>query len=172
MDITARLMKELALGAIALAAWTANAARAQTPARADVADFPRSSSATISGLGSLSATPDPLGLTEGPLGFGGSAPKPGKNDIRFRFGDLGPATNDRRSRHSIGVGGGLAEGKLLETLIWGGGGAVAGAVVGPLRAAVGGVVGAAAGLLVAIFAVPHNGPDASERRVSGRSIEP
>ena len=62
-------------------------------------------------------------------------------------------------RTSVGVGGGLAEGKPLEVAIWGGGGAIAGSLAGPLGAIVGAGAGALCGLLYSVFVVPHNGPE-------------
>ena len=58
--------------------------------------------------------------------------------------------------------GGMAEGKPLETMLWSGGGAIIGSVAGPPGAIIGAGIGAIAGLLVAVFVVPHNGPDEAE----------
>lgn len=64
---------------------------------------------------------------------------------------------------TVGVGVGLEEGKPLEMLLWGSGGAVAGSFAGPLGAAAGGAAGMLAGLFVAVFIVPHNGPEEKRR---------
>ncbi len=56
------------------------------------------------------------------------------------------------------VGVGLADGKTLEMSLWGGGGAMIGSVAGPVGIVVGGLLGAAVGLFVAVVVVPHDGP--------------
>jgi hypothetical protein len=61
-------------------------------------------------------------------------------------------------RASIGVMAGIKEGKPLEVMMWGGGGAIAGSFAGPLGTIVGAGTGALCGLLYSIFVVPHNGP--------------
>jgi hypothetical protein len=103
------------------------------------------------------ATPgkDPLGLGSGPI----AKPPP----FEFNFGTAG-------GRTSAGVGVGLAEGKPLEVMIWGGGGAIAGAMVGPVGAIVGAGAGALLGLLYSVFVVPHNGPGKDEKARRGRGL--
>ena len=124
----------------------------------------QTSSAPVRGLAPLSAAPDKLKPKDGPGLFGESAPKKGSGDIQWRLGDVhAPENGGSSGRVGVGVGVGLEEGKLLETLIWGGGGAIAGAVAGPLGALVGGLVGAAGGMLVAIFVAPHNGPETAQK---------
>jgi hypothetical protein len=84
--------------------------------------------------------------------------------------DIAPpqdAPSDTISRDFGGVSrkprtGGLAEGKRLEMMVWGGGGAIIGSVAGPVGAIIGGAVGAIAGLVVAVVIVPRNGPDKAE----------
>ncbi len=86
--------------------------------------------------------------------------------VTFRFdSQLGPA---RQGHPSLSVSLGLKEGKPLEMMVWGGGGAIAGSLAGPLGAIIGAGVGAICGLLYSIMIVPHNGP---ERR-SGRDHVP
>lgn len=86
-----------------------------------------------------------------------SAPVRSRSEpFTFRFGFQKGVGSQGRS--SIGVGGGLKEGKPLEMMMWSGGGAVAGSIAGPAGAVVGAAAGAVVGLLVAVFAVPHNGP--------------
>lgn len=68
-------------------------------------------------------------------------------------------------RASLGASVGLAEGKPLEMLIWGGSGAVVGSMAGPVGAAVGGAAGAVVGLLYSVFVVPRVQPGlAPDRR--------
>jgi hypothetical protein len=57
-----------------------------------------------------------------------------------------------------GAGGLLGEGKPLEVLVWGSGGAVIGSLAGPLGTVIGAGAGALCGLVYSIFVVPHNGP--------------
>jgi hypothetical protein len=51
---------------------------------------------------------------------------------------------------SAGRGGGLSEGIKLETLLWGGGGAIIGSLAGPVGAVAGGAVGFLVGLSIGI----------------------
>ncbi len=66
-------------------------------------------------------------------------------------------------RTTVGASGGFKEGKPLEVLVWGSGGAIAGSLAGPIGAAIGGGVGALCGLVYSKFVVPHNGPDSAKR---------
>ena len=76
----------------------------------------------------------------------------------FTFTPLSPG--ERASGGvGIGAGGGISEGKRLETMLWSSGGAVIGSIAGPAGTMIGAVAGAVAGLFVAIFIVPHNGPE-------------
>ena len=52
---------------------------------------------------------------------------------------------------SAGGGGGISEGIKLETLLWGGGGAIIGSLAGPVGAIVGGSVGSLVGLTIGII---------------------
>lgn len=61
---------------------------------------------------------------------------------------------------SVGIGVGIAEGKPLEMLVWGGAGAVAGSIAGPFGAIVGAAAGAAGGLLFSLFVEPRYGAKA------------
>ncbi len=83
-----------------------------------------------------------------------AASKPAPLDIHFgiRVAD-GP-----HKRVSIGVMAGMKEGKPLEVMVWGGGGAIAGSLAGPLGTIIGAGTGALCGLLYSIFIVPRNGP--------------
>jgi hypothetical protein len=69
------------------------------------------------------------------------------------------ASASPRRRSSAGTGAGLKEGKPLEVMLWGGGGAIAGSLAGPLGTIVGAGTGALCGLLYSVFIVPRNGPD-------------
>ena len=64
----------------------------------------------------------------------------------------------RTQRRSSGL---LSEGKPLEVLVWGSGGAVAGSLAGPVGAVIGAGVGALCGLVYSVFVVPRNGPGKS-----------
>ena len=66
-------------------------------------------------------------------------------------------------RRSFGVSRLFEEGPPLQVSVWSGGGAVVGSVLGPGGAAIGAAVGALAGLTVAVFVNPHNGPTGAER---------
>jgi len=94
-----------------------------------------------------------------PLGLGKTA-KPQPLEFGFQKSD---------GRTSAGVGIGLAEGKPLEVMVWGGGGALAGAVAGPLGAIVGAGAGTLLGLLYSVFVVPHNGPGKEEKTRHSRA---
>lgn len=63
---------------------------------------------------------------------------------------------------------GMNEGKPLEFLVWGGGGAILGSLAGPAGAALGGTVGAAAGLLFSTFVEPRTRPKTTGSPVRGR----
>ena len=52
---------------------------------------------------------------------------------------------------SAGGGGGISEGIKLETLLWGGGGAIIGSLAGPVGAIVGGSIGSLVGLTIGII---------------------
>lgn len=71
--------------------------------------------------------------------------------IRIRDGETGRKgapviAHDRRAVQ----GGGIAEGVKLETLIWGGGGAIIGSIAGPVGTIAGGAVGFLVGLTIGI----------------------
>jgi len=84
-----------------------------------------------------------------------------KNDFEFHLGyEPGHGAPGARKEGSVGVGGGLSDGKPLETVLWSGTGAVAGSLAGPVGAIVGAAIGAMGGMLIAIFVVPHNKPAA------------
>ena len=86
-----------------------------------------------------------------------SAPFSQPAPINYRFDYQKQAGPEGTS--SVGVGVGLSEGKPLEMMVWGSGGAIIGGMAGPLGAIVGGSAGTVVGLLVSIFIVPHNGPE-------------
>ncbi|MBI3299349.1 MAG: hypothetical protein HYZ75_14370 [Elusimicrobia bacterium] len=67
-------------------------------------------------------------------------------------------------RPGIGVGVGLSEGKPLQMLTWGSGGAVVGSLAGPLGAAVGGGVGVLVGLAISVFTSPSGPVDGQRGR--------
>jgi hypothetical protein len=103
-----------------------------------------------------SAAASALGLPAAP---------PGKSDLDFGNGprkkpktfEFGSTTSGGRT--SVGASAGIGEGKPLEIAVWGGGGAVIGAFAGPVGAVIGGLAGAAVGWVMAVFVVPHNGPE-------------
>lgn len=84
-----------------------------------------------------------------------------KNDFEFHLGyESGHGAPGARREGSVGVGGGLSEGKPLEAVLWSGAGAVVGSLAGPVGAIVGAAIGAVGGMLIAIFVVPHDSPAA------------
>lgn len=78
--------------------------------------------------------------------------------VEFRFG--APPGGPGRAQAGVGVG--IKEGKPLEVLVWGGGGAILGGMAGPAGAVIGGAAGAAAGLLYSVLVEPHTRPRPSE----------
>lgn len=63
-----------------------------------------------------------------------------------------------QGRTAVGVGVGLAEGKPLQVMVWGGAGAIVGSMAGPLGTVVGAAAGSVTGLLFSLFAVPRFQP--------------
>lgn len=59
---------------------------------------------------------------------------------------------------ALGTSVGLAEGKPLEVMVWGGAGAIVGSTVGPLGTVVGAAAGSVFGLLFSMFVVPRFQP--------------
>lgn len=89
-----------------------------------------------------------------------SAPVSTEARPRVGFGLLRPGP---QRRAAIGVSVGMAEGKPLEVLVWGGGGAIVGSIAGPLGAVVGAAAGSAFGLLFSMFVVPRFQPGMSKK---------
>jgi hypothetical protein len=86
-----------------------------------------------------------------------SRPARGKPEpIRFDFGYHKAPSESQRA--SIGTSGGMKEGKKLEMLMWGSGGAVVGSLAGPPGALIGGAVGALCGLVYSVAVVPRIKP--------------
>jgi hypothetical protein len=85
--------------------------------------------------------------------------------VFLRVEPVGGASPYHR-RTTIGLGRVLGEGKPLEVLVWGTGGAVAGSVAGPPGALIGAGVGALAGWMYSVFVVPHNGPEPKPQTAS------
>jgi hypothetical protein len=86
-----------------------------------------------------------------------AAAKPTSGTLVLKVEDQ-PGAPFERKRRTIGVGRLFEEGKPLEVMVWGTGGAVAGSLGGPAGAVIGAGVGAFCGLVYSIFVVPHNGP--------------
>ncbi|MBI4345338.1 MAG: hypothetical protein HY553_00675, partial [Elusimicrobia bacterium] len=55
----------------------------------------------------------------------------------------------------VGVGAGIKDGPVLQTMLWGSGGAVAGSLAGPAGAVIGAAAGAVVGFLIGVFVVPR-----------------
>lgn len=83
-------------------------------------------------------------------------------DLIMKDGQIVPAQTSRPNDFSatvqgkggtVGVGLGVAmqEGPVLETMLWGGGGAIVGSVAGPPGTLIGAAVGSVAGLIVGLI---------------------
>jgi hypothetical protein len=84
--------------------------------------------------------------------------KPPPIEFRLDQRPIEASEGGRGGRAGLGVSIGLKEGKPLEVLVWGSGGAVAGSLAGPPGALIGGAAGALCGLIYSKFVVPRNGP--------------
>ena len=85
-------------------------------------------------------------------------------DFKFRVED----DRTKHGRAEVGVSLMMDEGRPLEFLVWGGGGAILGSLAGPAGAALGAAAGAAAGLLFSTFVEPRTSPKASGSSARGR----
>jgi hypothetical protein len=114
-------------GALCFALLSSSFALGNPPARQD--EQPQSRPASQDTTPSLISKDNELSL---------SPEKPKRNNNLFPDKGVQPGSR----------GGGISEGRPLETVLWGGGGAIIGSIAGPLGTIVGASVGALIGLVV------------------------